>query len=267
MKSTYLIEMLTPKLSSEKFESELEVFADRYGQVLDEGHVVSVPDNPMGEPRFQLTEVIEELGLPLEPDQVLMHMNTFHPKAHLEKTLDDADRLGIRHLMVISGDGGQRLTRLEPADIGSDAGTVTSVQLTEYIMNRHPNQFEVGVAFNPYEPMEQELARLRQKIEAGASFVATQPVFGEEANLSALRDFGMPVFAGVWMSRNLDLLARCLGRDHMDRPDDDPFSVLDRVRKAYPEFGLYVSMLGFKHQWPKLREELTTEDTVPEGRP
>ena len=55
MKSRHLIEVLTPKQSSPDFEAELYEFANRYNTVIESGHVVSVPDNPMGSVHFQVT--------------------------------------------------------------------------------------------------------------------------------------------------------------------------------------------------------------------
>jgi len=256
MKSDCLIEILTPKMGSDKFEAELEVFAERYREVMDAGYVVSVPDNPMGIPRFQIAEVIEELELPVHSDQLLMHINTFHTKSHLDSVLAAAGSLGMKNLLIVSGDGGERLSRLEPEDLGSSEGTATSVELIEYILRHYPKSFSCGVAFNPYELQDQEIKRLRRKIEAGARFVATQPIFGANKNTSALKQFGLPVFLGVWMSKNLSLLAQCVGRDVLDVPSLDPFENVVRLRGSYPKHGLYVSMLGFKTQWSRLQQVL-----------
>ena len=256
MKSDYVVEILTPKLSSDMFESELAVLGERYRQVMDAGYVVSVPDNPMGIPRFQIAEVIEEFKLPVYSDQLLMHINTFHTMSHLDSILAAAGPLGIRNLLIVSGDGDERLSRLEPKDLGSSAVTATSVELIEYILRHYPKSFSCGVAFNSYEPREQELRKLRRKIEAGAQFVATQPIFGPDENTSVLEQFGLPVFVGVWMSKNLNLLAQCLGKDVLDVSSLDPFESVARVRASYPQHGLYVSMLGFKTQWSRLQQVL-----------
>jgi homocysteine S-methyltransferase len=58
----------------------------------------------------------------------------------------------------------------------------------------------VGADPNAIDP-EREYRRLAEKIEAGAEFIITQPVFDPEALLSFLKKiehFRIPVIAGVW---------------------------------------------------------------------
>jgi methylenetetrahydrofolate reductase (NADPH) len=109
--------------------------------------------------------------------------------------------------------------------------------------------FTCGVAFNQYEPAEHERERLQSKIDAGAKFVITQPVMGEDQVVASLRDFPIPAFAGAWMSRRVELLMQCVGLEpHADAQYEpyDNFKLLDR---AFPDFGLYLSLLSFKRDW------------------
>jgi homocysteine S-methyltransferase len=49
--------------------------------------------------------------------------------------------------------------------------------------------------------MERELKRLREKVEAGAKYIITQPVFDTEALLKFIeniKDLNIPVIAGIW---------------------------------------------------------------------
>ena len=65
-----------------------------------------------------------------------------------------------------------------------------------------PTSAFFGCGFDPSAlNRERELLRLRQKIDAGALFAVTQPVFDPEVLLRFLDDFGempIPVIAGVW---------------------------------------------------------------------
>ena len=92
---TPLIELLTPKQSTGDIDAALSRFSARYQMILDSGYVVSIPDNPMGIPRFTALEVIQELSLPLIPDQFLLHLNTFHTGSDLESILDRIAGLGV----------------------------------------------------------------------------------------------------------------------------------------------------------------------------
>ncbi len=250
----YHIEVLTPKQNSEKLEEELQRFAEKYGKVLDEGHVVCITDNPMGNLSFQGTEMIQELSLPVKPEQLMIHLNTFHTKANLDEILQACKRFGIRYLLVISGDGSERLPRLKGSDIGYEVESVTSVELLKYINREYPGAFCLGVAFNPYEPQDHELEKLRRKLDAGADFIITQPVIGKHDALAALPAFGKPVVVEAWMSKKLSLLSDCVGYKIPEDAPYDPLANLKELVANYPQCGFYLSILGFKTQLPVIRD-------------
>jgi methylenetetrahydrofolate reductase (NADPH) len=251
-RSSYLIELLTPRQSAPDLDARLAVFRERYRRILDEGAVVSVPDNPLGNLHFTAMETIEFLGLPLDPERTVLHLNTFHRKADLDAFLDAARDAALSHLLVVSGDGGPRLPKLEPADLGADAKVVTSVELLAYIERRHPGAFTCGVAFNQYEPAHHEQEKLRRKIDAGARFVVTQPVIGSDPAVSPLRSLGLPVWAGAWMSKRTDLLAECVGSDRLGAEGYDPAANLAALHDRFPSFGFYLAQLSFKKDWSAL---------------
>ena len=76
-----------------------------------------------------------------------------------------------------------------------------------------PTRFVVGVALNQGADLEQELERFAWKVEAGADFAVTQPVFDAEQLerfLGAGPDPAIPVIAGIWpltSLRNAEFLA------------------------------------------------------------
>lgn len=250
--SPYLIELLTPKQTNDDFEARLEVFAERYRRILAAGAVVSIPDNPLGNLHFTAPEVVDFLDLPVDPERTLLHLNSFHRKTDLNAFLDWSAGKGLKNLLVVSGDGGPRLPRLEPADIGIEAKTVTAVELLRYIEGEFPGVFACGVAFNQFDPPEHELDRLERKIEAGARFVITQPVIGRDPTVAALADYQLPVFAGAWMSPRLELLGECVGREATAQNAYDPVENLAELHRAYPRFGLYLALLSFKRDWSDL---------------
>ncbi len=252
-----LIELLTPRQSAPDVEAGLEKFRERCAAILACEAVVSIPDNPLGHLHFTATEVLGFQAEPPEPARLLIHLNTFHRKPDLDALLDQAADLGIRRLLCVSGDGGPRLSKLAPADLGCSGSTVTSVELLGYIGARHGDRFECGVAFNPYEPPEHELEKLRRKIEAGARFVVTQPVMEDRPEVRALSGFGLPVWVGAWMSRRLDIFYQCIGREPAaGAAAFDPLGALRSLRTWYPGFGLYLSMLNFRQDWCAALREL-----------
>ncbi|MBM4144229.1 MAG: hypothetical protein FJ225_11650 [Lentisphaerae bacterium] len=250
MRAAKFIEILTPRQSAEDLDSALAKFAERYRTVIDNGYVVSVPDNPMGVAHFQVTEIISELGLPVPPGQVLLHLNTFHKKDDLDAILRAAAKLGIRNVLLITGDGSERLPKIPPESIGAEGASATSVDLLRYVDREFKGAFHRGVAFNQYEPQDHEIAKLKRKLAAGAEFAVTQPVLVWDKRIEKLREFGVPVAVGAWMSKNLDLLAECVGYPLTSGSDGpyDPAANLVGLRRAHPDFGVYLALLSFKNQ-------------------
>lgn len=118
---------------------------------------------------------------------------------------------GVRNVLVITGD---------PPSVGDYPETsgvyeVDSVGLTKILhrLNQGTDwagktlggqtNFTVGVALNPMaDDLDNEIARFHAKIEAGAHFAMTQPLFDPEHWHAFLKKFGgkpaIPVLIGVW---------------------------------------------------------------------
>lgn len=245
-----LIELLTPKQNSPDFEADLQIFSERFKKITDHNAVASITDNPLGNLHFTAPEVFSCLSLRIDPEMCLVHLNTFHSKSDLDNFLNQAKDLNIRYLLCVSGDGSQRLTRLNPADLGVNVETVTSVELLAYIDKAYNGHFICGVAFNHYEPVEHEVQKLKRKLAAGAKFIITQPVIGRNDLVLTLPQFGVPVFAEAWMTKRIDLLQQCLGSEVTGLPVEyDPLANLQVLRATYRNYGIYYSLLGFKRDW------------------
>lgn len=248
----YHVEILPPKQDSEKLEADLSLFAEKYNRVMASGYCACITDNAMGNLAFQGTEVIEEMGLAVNPEQVMIHLNTFHTLEDLHNILDFSQSSGIKYLLIISGDGSDRLPKLQPKDIAAvGVEAVTSVELLRYIGQQYPDQFILGVAFNPYEPPEHEFAKMERKIAAGATFIVTQPVIERNAVVDELllKYPGMPVVVEAWMSKKLYLLSDAVGYQIPEDTEFDPIATLKMLHQIYPQCGVYLSLLGFKTQY------------------
>jgi len=252
----YHVEILPPKQDSEKLDADLQTFAEKYQRVLASGYCACITDNAMGHLAFQGTEMIQELSLPVAPGQVMIHLNTFHTKENLDGILDICRDKGIRHLLIVTGDGSDRLPKLQPADIGA-AGveSVTSVELLQYIHRAYAGCFETGVAFNPYEPEEHEFAKLKRKLAAGAAFVITQPVIDRHPVVDKLlATCALPVILEAWMSKKLHLLSEAVGYEIPENTFFDPIATLRALHRLYPQCGMYLSLLGFKTQYDLIKD-------------
>ena len=253
----YHVEILPPKqaVTIEKLHEGLESFAKKYNRVMEDGRCACITDNAMGLLAFQGHEVIEEMNLKVNPEQVMIHLNTFHTKENLGEILDSCINLGIKYLLVVSGDGSDRLPKLQPSDVNAKGvEAVTSVELTDYILKEYPGKFVIGVAFNPYEPEEHEFAKLDRKIAAGATFVITQPIIEQnEVVDKLLKDYPeLPVIVEAWMSKKLSLLSDAVGYTIPEDTVFDPIATLGELHRLYPQCGVYLSLLGFKYQINKI---------------
>ncbi len=248
---TYLVEILTPKRTdSTVAKDKINLFAERYHRVFDTGLGISVPDNPMGQPRFSLLELIERVDLPIKPEHTVMNLNTFHTKEELDGLLKKAAKMGVKYLLIVRGDGGPKLSKLNPKRIGGTKNVATSIDLLRHINTEYKGRFITGCAYNHYNTMPFELNRLTEKIDAGAKFVITQPVIGKDPNIDALFVYDIPVVVEAWMSKNIELLFKSVRRKKDERSVGyDPVKNLQILHEVYPDRCIYLSMLGFKKQW------------------
>jgi len=248
---SYLVEILTPLRSSPDIVNEkMNLFAERYRRIIDSESGVSIPDNPMGRPRYSALEAIDLCGLPIDPERMVMNLNTFHTKEELDGLLEKASNAGFRQLLIVRGDGGPELPKLNPESIGGKKNVATSIDLLRYINTTYTDLFITGAAFNQYNPMPFETDRLRQKIDAGAKFVITQPVIGKDPNVDLLEDFDIPIVIEAWMSKNIDLLYQSVRKKKEEVAEVyDPIENLKTLHDAYPENCVYLSLLSFKQDW------------------
>ncbi|MBL0385887.1 bifunctional homocysteine S-methyltransferase/methylenetetrahydrofolate reductase [Tumebacillus sp. ITR2] len=129
--------------------------------------------------------------------------------------------LGLNQVLVITGD---------PARVGDLPGATSVFDLSSFDLIRMVKQlnegiafsgrrmknkarFVVGAAFNPHvRNLEPAIARLERKVEAGADFIMTQPVYDVETLLAireATKHIQVPIFIGIMPmtgSRNAEFL-------------------------------------------------------------
>lgn len=254
----YLVELLSPKRSTgDQMEDFLDRFAEGYLRIMDEGYGVSIPDNPMGQPRLGALESFDLRDISVDPDRVMMNLNTFHTKSELNMLLQKAADANLKYILVVRGDGGPLLSKLDAKSIGGNKSVATSIDLIRYINMEYGDQFITGAAFNPYNPMPFELNRMKQKIDAGAKYTVTQPIIGKDKSVEMLKDLDIAIVVEAWMSKNIDLLYRSVGKKKDEKAENyDPIENLKALHKFYPQCCVYLSMLSFGLEWhgilPKL---------------
>jgi methylenetetrahydrofolate reductase (NADPH) len=251
----YIVELLSPRrpIEGQSVDDHLDRFADRYQRIIDMGFGLSIPDNPMGQPRMGALESMGIKKIRLNPDKVVMNLNTFHTKEQLDGLLNDAAKANLKYILVIRGDGGPLLPKLDAKSIGGSRSVSTSIDLIRYINSNFPGQFITGAAYNPYKPVSFEMKRMEQKIDAGAKFAITQPIIGRDRSIDEMQSLNITVVIEAWMSKNIDLLYRSVGKEKDEMAEDyDPINNLKALHEFYPECCVYLSMLNFKLDWREI---------------
>lgn len=200
-----LVELVSPKGVSPS--REVEKARKLYHSGID---AINIPDGPRASARMSalaLASIIQkEVGI----ETVLHFACRDRNVIGMQSDLLGAWALGLRNILAITGD---------PPKLGNypDATAVFDVDaigLTN-IINRlnhgldiagnpigDPTGFCVGVGVNPGAiNLDEELKRLDWKIEAGAEFMITQPVFDIkllENFMKRIENIKLPLICGIW---------------------------------------------------------------------
>ena len=103
-----------------------------------------------------------------------------------------------------------------------------------------------------------ELNRREQKIDAGAKFAVTQPIIGRDESVEKLKGLNIAVVVEAWMSDNIDLLYRSVGKEKDEKAEKfDPIENLKIIHEFYPQCSVYLSMLSFKQNWKDILPRLS----------
>jgi len=117
---------------------------------------------------------------------------------------------GVRNILFVTGDP-PKLGNYPHATGVFDADSIGMVAVQRRLNSGldlggqaidPPTAAVIGVGADPSAlDLRRELDRFRQKVEAGAEFAITQPVFDPDALLRFLdqvQQYGIPVIAGIW---------------------------------------------------------------------
>jgi homocysteine S-methyltransferase len=183
---------------------------------------VNVPDGPRAQSRMGalLTSVLIEQQVGIET--VTHYCCRDRNLLGMLSDLLGASAIGLRNMLLITGDP----PKMGPYPNATAVFDIDAIGLTNLVsrLNRGldpggnaigtPTRFVIGVGVNPaaIDP-DTELRRFEYKVEAGAEFAITQPVFDVEQLerfLDRLAHVRIPVIAGIWplvSARNAEFLA------------------------------------------------------------
>ncbi|MSO96299.1 MAG: bifunctional homocysteine S-methyltransferase/methylenetetrahydrofolate reductase [Thermoleophilia bacterium] len=202
---------------------------------------VDVNDNPMARARMNAlmcsATIQREAGIETIPHVTPRDLTVMG----LEGVLLGAHAEGVRNVLAVTGD---------PPEVGDYPGSrgvyeIDSIGIVRLVtrLNRGedflgkaldaPTSFFCGVAVNPTaDDLELELARFREKVEAGARFAMTQALFDLEPLdrfAERLGGWPIPTLLGVWPLRSHAMALRL----HNEVPGITvPQPVLDALRDA-----------------------------------
>jgi homocysteine S-methyltransferase len=171
--------------------------------------LVNIPDGPRATARMSALSSAVLLQQQAGIETVLHYSCRDRNLLGMQSDLLGAHSMGVRNVLLITGD---------PPNIGDypDATAVfdvDSIGLTQLVarLNRgfdvggqaigQPTSFHIGVALNPGAiSADEEIRRFTYKVEAGAEFAVSQPVFDAaafKAFLTRIADVRIPILAGI----------------------------------------------------------------------
>jgi methionine synthase / methylenetetrahydrofolate reductase (NADH) len=229
-----MVEMVPPK----GITCEKELTAAR--MLLEHGiHIINVPDLSRAAPRMSsqaLCLKIQETGM-----ETLLHYTCRDRNLlSIQSDLLGASSIGLKNILCLTGDP-PKLGNYPDATAVFDVDAIGLVNIVRRLnhgldLGSNPvgvsSGLTIGVAANPGLPdMDTEIRRFAYKVEAGAEYAITQPVFDLnllEAFLKRIEEFRIPVIAGIWpltSLRNAEFMKNDL---RVSMPDD----IMARMQKA-----------------------------------
>jgi methionine synthase / methylenetetrahydrofolate reductase(NADPH) len=173
-------------------------------------HAINVPDSPRASARMSAQSLCIQIQQHTGIETVLHYTCRDRNVLSIQSDLLGASSIGLRNILCLTGDP-PKLGNYPDATAVFDVdaiGLVNIVRRLNHGLDIGANSigastnFTIGVAANPGVPdIEQELRRFAWKVEAGAEYAITQPVFDLrllESFLRRIEEFRIPVIAGIW---------------------------------------------------------------------
>jgi homocysteine S-methyltransferase len=184
-------------------------------------------------------QIEQQIGMPTIPHVTTREMNIMGLQSLM---LGAWGALKIRNILVVTGDP----PRIGEYPEAKGVYEVDAIGLVKILSNFNqgmdwvgkslgtPTDFTIGVAVNPTaEDMDREIERFQAKVDAGAHFVMTQPIFDLSQWETFLARWGRPIpipfMIGLWPLSSYDLARRL----HHEVPGIAiPEPVQERLRRA-----------------------------------
>ncbi|MGE3704908.1 MAG: bifunctional homocysteine S-methyltransferase/methylenetetrahydrofolate reductase, partial [Vicinamibacterales bacterium] len=204
--------------------------------------VISIPDGPRAGARVSALALAVLVEQQAGVETLLQYSCRDRNLLGIQSDLLGAHAMGLRNVLLTTGDPG-RVGDYPDATAVFDVDSIGLTNLVTRLNHGHdvggqefgrPTGFHVGVSVNPSAPnLDDELRRFDYKVEAGAEFVITRPIFdlpGFERFVSRIRGARLPIIAGVYpfeSARNAEFMANEVPGLRV------PDALIDRMRRAH----------------------------------
>jgi homocysteine S-methyltransferase len=234
-----MVEIVPPKGIDIRKEIEGAKFVKSVGV-----DAVNIPDSPRASARMSNQALSLLMQQAVEIEAILHYTCRDRNVLGIQSDLLGAAATGIRNLICITGDP-PKMGNYPDATAVFDVDSIGLVNIVHNLnrgldLGGNPigagTSFVIGVGANPGLPnLDEEIKRFEYKVQAGAEYVVTQPVFDIsllEKFLKRIAHCRIPVIAGIWplvSTRNAEFMKNEL---RVSVPDE----ILNRMaRAASPE--------------------------------
>ena len=200
-----LVEIVPPKGIDCSKEIEGAAMLHRLGV-----HAINVPDSPRASARMSAQSLCVQIQQHVGIETVLHYTCRDRNVLSIQSDLIGASSIGLKNILCLTGDP-PKLGNYPDATAVFDVDAIGLTNLVRKLnhgldLGDNPigasTGFTVCVAANPGVPdIDHEVRRFAYKVEAGAEYAITQPVFDLrllEAFLKRIEQFRIPVIAGIW---------------------------------------------------------------------
>jgi homocysteine S-methyltransferase len=173
-------------------------------------HAINIPDSPRASARMSAQSLCLQIQQQTGIETVLHYTCRDRNLLSIQSDLLGASSLGLRNILCLTGDP-PKLGNYPDATAVFDVDAIGLVNVVNRLnhgldIGGNPigasTGFTLGVAANPGVPdIDNEIRRFAYKVEAGAEYAITQPVFDMrllEIFLRRIEEFRIPVIAGIW---------------------------------------------------------------------
>jgi methionine synthase I (cobalamin-dependent)/5,10-methylenetetrahydrofolate reductase len=173
-------------------------------------HVINVPDSPRASARMSAQSLCIQIQQKTGIETLLHYTCRDRNVLSIQSDLLGASSIGLKNILCLTGDP-PKLGNYPDATAVYDVDAIGLVNIVHRLnhgldIGGNPigasTGFTIAVAANPGVPdIDNEVRRFAWKVEAGAEYGITQPVFDLrvlETCLKRIEGFRIPIVAGIW---------------------------------------------------------------------